>query len=124
MQTGQTCRHAPGQMADLAEHLRSITNRWGRPYEEITINTHVYPAKALDAWMTAQGIDGDFAAVDTATLNRYFRDYYRRHGQGGTNAQQRNLLPLFSPSRRNTAIRTRTRQSSTATPRRVNQSSA
>lgn len=27
--------------------------------------------------------------------NRYFHDYYREHGQGGTNAQQRNLLPLF-----------------------------
>ena len=83
------------QMADLAEHLRSITNRWGRPNEESTISTYVYPAKALDAWMTAQDIDGDFTVVDTAMLNRYFRDYHRAHGQGGTNAQQRNLLPLF-----------------------------
>lgn len=46
--------------------------------------------------MTAQDIDGDFTVVDTAMLNRYFRDYYREHGQGGTNAQQRNLLPLFN----------------------------
>jgi hypothetical protein len=27
--------------------------------------------------MTANDIDGDFTVVDTATLNRYFRDYYR-----------------------------------------------
>jgi hypothetical protein len=45
--------------------------------------------------MTANDIEGDFTAVDTAMLNRYFRDYHREHGQGGTNAQQRNLLPLF-----------------------------
>jgi integrase/recombinase XerD len=45
--------------------------------------------------MTEKGIDGDFTTVDTAMLNRYFRDYHQRHGQGGTNAQQRNLLPLF-----------------------------
>lgn len=83
------------QIADLAEYLRSITNRWGRPYAEITISTYVYPAKGLDAWMTTNGITGDFTVVDTAMLNRYFRDYYREHGQGGTNAQQRNLLPLF-----------------------------
>jgi integrase/recombinase XerD len=83
------------QISDLAEHLRSITNRWGRPFEENTISTYTYPAKALDAWMTEKGIDGDFTTVDTAMLNRYFRDYYQRHGQGGTNAQQRNLLPLF-----------------------------
>jgi len=83
------------QLADLADHLRSITNRWGRPYEENTISTYIYPARALDAWMTAHDIDGDFMVVDTAMLNRYFRDYHREHGQGGTNAQQRNLLPLF-----------------------------
>jgi site-specific recombinase XerD len=29
-------------------------------------------------------------------LNRYFRDYFDRRGQGGTNAQQRNLLQLFN----------------------------
>jgi hypothetical protein len=46
--------------------------------------------------MTSKGIDGDFTAVDTAMLNRYFGDYYNRRGQAGTNAQQRNLLPLFN----------------------------
>lgn len=63
------------QIADLADHLRSITNRWGRPFEESTISTYTYPARSLDAWMTAQEIDGDFTAADTAMLNRYFRGY-------------------------------------------------
>jgi hypothetical protein len=88
------------QIADLSDHLRSITKRWGRPYEEITISTYTYPAKALDAWMTKNGIEGDSTVVDTAMLNRYFRDYHREHGQGGTNAQQRNLLPLLNSSRK------------------------
>lgn len=48
-------------------------------------------SRALDSWMSAAGIDGDFAVVDSAMLNRFFRDYFSQHGQGGTNAQQRNL---------------------------------
>jgi integrase/recombinase XerD len=83
------------QLSEFADHLRSINNRDGRPYEEGTINTYLYPAKALDRWMAANGIDGDFTRVDTAMLNRYFRDYYNERGQGGTNDQQRNLLQLF-----------------------------
>ena len=46
--------------------------------------------------MTANGIDGDFTVVDTALLNRYFREYYLEHGQGGTHTQQRNLIQLFN----------------------------
>ncbi|HXL89459.1 MAG TPA: site-specific integrase [Streptosporangiaceae bacterium] len=83
------------QLTEFADHLRTINNRDGRPYEESTISTYVYPAKALDRWMAAKQTDGDFTRVDTAMLNRYFRDYYNEHGQGGTNAQQRNLLQLF-----------------------------
>jgi len=30
------------------------------------------------------------------TLNRYFRDYYLKHGQGGTHTLQRNLIQLFN----------------------------
>jgi DDE superfamily endonuclease len=83
------------QLTEFADHLRTINNRDGHPYEESTISTYVYPAKALDRWITAKEIDGDFTGVDTAMLNRYFRDYYNEHGQDGTNAQQRNLLQLF-----------------------------
>ncbi len=46
--------------------------------------------------MTANSMDGDFTAVDTAMLNRYFREYYQAHGQGGTHTQQRNLIQLFN----------------------------
>ena len=84
------------QISEFSDYLRTVNSREGRPYEESTISTYVYPAKALDAWMTANGIDGGFTAVNTALLNRYFRDYYRKRGQGGTNAQQRNLLQLFN----------------------------
>jgi site-specific recombinase XerD len=34
--------------------------------------------------------------ADTATLNRYFREYYLEHGQGGTHTLQRNLIQLFN----------------------------
>jgi hypothetical protein len=61
--------------------------------------------------MTVQDIDGDFTVVDTAMLNRYFRDYYREHGQGRTNAQQRNLLPLFKFLQEEYGHRIRTRRS-------------
>jgi len=35
------------------------------------------------------------SASDTATLNRFFREYYLEHGQGGTHTLQRNLIQLF-----------------------------
>jgi integrase len=46
--------------------------------------------------MTENGIKGDFTVVDARMLNRYFRDYFRERGKGGTNAQQRNLLQFFN----------------------------
>jgi hypothetical protein len=46
--------------------------------------------------MSANGIDGDFTTVDTALLNRFFREYYDTHGQGGTHTLQRNLIQLFN----------------------------
>jgi hypothetical protein len=44
----------------------------------------------------ANGISGDFTVVDTAILNRYFREYYLKHGHGGTHTQQRSLIQLFN----------------------------
>jgi len=81
---------------EFDEYLRTTTNREGRPYEEATISAYVCPAKHLDKWMTGQGIDGNFMAADTKTLNRYFREYYNEHGQGGTHTLQRNLIQLFN----------------------------
>ena len=46
--------------------------------------------------MGKQGTGSDFTAIDTALLNRYFHEYYRQHGQGGTHTQQRNLRQLFN----------------------------
>ncbi len=82
-------------LAEFEDYLRTANNRDGRPYEEKTINAYSAPGKNLDAWLTAQGIDGDLTAVDTALLNRYFREYYLEHGQGGTHTLQRNLIQLF-----------------------------
>ena len=83
-------------IAEYEDYLRTTTNRDDRPYEEGSINAYVSPAKHLDGWMTERGIGGDFSTVDTATLNRYFREYYRDHGQGGTHTLQRNLRQLFN----------------------------
>jgi hypothetical protein len=70
------------QLSEFADHLRSINTRDGRPYEESTTSTHVYPAKALDRWMTAKGTHEDFTPVDTALLKRYFRDYHSKARPG------------------------------------------
>jgi site-specific recombinase XerD len=83
-------------LMEFADYLRTITNRDGWPYEDATIDAYIYPVKHLDKWMTASGINGDFTAADTATLNRYFRDYYQQRGQGGTHTTQRNLIQLFN----------------------------
>lgn len=83
-------------LAEFQGYLRTVNNRDGRPYEQKTITAYSDPAKSLDRWMTANAIHGDFTVVDTATLNRYFREYYLNHGQGGTHTQQRNLIQLFN----------------------------
>jgi hypothetical protein len=38
----------------------------------------------------------DFSVLHVPTLNKYFRDYYLKHGQGGTHTLQRNLIQLFN----------------------------
>jgi site-specific recombinase XerD len=83
-------------LAEFEDFLRTTNNRDGRPFQEATINAYVSPGKNLDAWLTAKEIGGDFTVADTATLNRYFREYYLEHGQGGTHTLQRNLIQLFN----------------------------
>jgi len=83
-------------LADFEDYLRTRNNRDGRPYEEKTISAYLAPGKNLDGWLTANGIHVDFTAVSTALLNRYFREYYLEHGQGGTHTLQRNLIQLFN----------------------------
>jgi site-specific recombinase XerD len=83
-------------LAEFRDYLRTVNNRDGRPLEEKTSAVYCDPVKNLDRWMTASKIDGDFTVIDTAVLNRYFRDYYLEHGQGGTHTAQRNLIQLFN----------------------------
>lgn len=83
-------------ISKFRDWLGSRTNRNGRPFQADTVSAYADAAIALDAWMTAEGIDGDFTACDTVMLNRFFATYFRAHGQGGTNTKQRNLRHLFS----------------------------
>jgi hypothetical protein len=94
--TGTVLSDRGATLAEFEDYLRTVNNRDGRPYEEKTISNYVGPGKNLDAWMTGSGLDGDFTILDVATLNRYFRDYYLEHGQGGTHTLQRNLIQLFN----------------------------
>jgi site-specific recombinase XerD len=98
-----TASPRPGRLSDrgatraeFEDYLRTTNNKYGRPYEEATISAYVAPVKTLDDWMTVQGIDGDFTVADTAMLNKFFREYYQEHRQGGTHTLQRNLIQLFN----------------------------
>ena len=75
----QTDREAT--LAEFQGYLRTVNNRAGRPFEEKTITAYSDPVKSLDKWMTAKGTGGDFVAVDTALLNKFFREYYLEHGR-------------------------------------------
>src|SRR4051794_18741743 len=88
VKTGADTRTA--LIAALELHLTTTTNKHGRPFQRRTVNAYKYAATQLHNWLSAQGISGDFTAVDTATLNRFFRWYYQEHdvpksqdGKGG-----------------------------------------
>jgi site-specific recombinase XerD len=83
-------------ISEFGDWLRSRTNRHKRPFQEETISAYRDAAIALDAWMTRTGLGTDFTGCGTAALNQFFRWYYERHGQGGTNTKQRNLRHLFT----------------------------
>jgi integrase/recombinase XerD len=83
-------------ISEFRDWLGSRTNRNGRPFQADTVSAYADAAVALDAWMTAEGIEAGFTVCDTAALNRFFAAYFTAHGQGGTNTKQRNLRHLFS----------------------------
>jgi site-specific recombinase XerD len=83
-------------ISEFEEWLRSRTNQEKRPFHEETVVAYAKAARALDAWMTAQGVEGDFTVCDTGMLNRFFRDYNAAHSRGGTNTKQRNLRHMFT----------------------------
>jgi hypothetical protein len=72
-------RICPGAPAAGAEETRPVP-AIALSEREATINAYVSPARHLDGWMGKQGTGSDFTAIDTALLNRYFREYYRQHG--------------------------------------------
>jgi integrase/recombinase XerD len=59
-------------LAEFQGYLRTVNSRAGRPFEEKTITAYSDPVK-----------------------NTFFREYYLKHGQGGTHTLQRNLIQLF-----------------------------
>jgi hypothetical protein len=68
-------------ISEFRDWLGSRTNRNGRPSQADTISAYADAAIALDAWMSADGIDGDFTVCDTKLLNRFFAAYFAAHGQ-------------------------------------------
>ena len=84
------------QISEFAAWLRTQTNKHRRPFQEETIRGYSETARALDLWMAAEGIDGDFTACDVTVLNQFFAAYRNSHSQGGTNTRQRNLHHLFT----------------------------
>lgn len=83
-------------LSEYATHLRTVNNKHGRPYQEKTVRTYVEAVRALEQWMTRERLEDDFTALDTATVNNFFRAYYDSHDRGGTNSVQRNLRTFFS----------------------------
>ena len=78
------------------QHLRTATNRNGRPYAPKTISGYMRCAEHLARWLDAEGIEGDLtAACDPETLNRFFRHYLETHDQNGAAFVYRNLRNLF-----------------------------
>lgn len=57
-------------ISEFCRWLRSRTNKEKRPFQEETITAYKVAARALDAWMTAAGLDEDFTACDTGVLTR------------------------------------------------------
>jgi site-specific recombinase XerD len=83
-------------ISEFRDWLSTRTSRDKRPFQPDTIAAYADAATALDAWMSAEGIEEEFTGCDTALLNRFFGAYYAAHGQGGTNTKQRNLRHLFT----------------------------
>jgi site-specific recombinase XerD len=83
-------------ISEFRDWLGTRTSRDRRPFQPDTIAAYADAAIALDAWMSAEGIEAEFTGCGTATLNRFFAAYHAAHGQGGTNTKQRNLRQLFT----------------------------
>jgi hypothetical protein len=85
------------QISEFSVWLRTQTNKHKRPFQEETIRGYAETARALDRWMAADDIDGDFTACSVDVLNRFFAAYRNAHSQGGTNTRQRRELHQRPP---------------------------
>jgi hypothetical protein len=83
------------EISEFSAWLRTQTNKHKRSFQEETIRGYAETARALDLWMAAENIDGDFTACSVDVLNLFFAAYRNAHSQGGTNTGQRNLHHLF-----------------------------
>jgi hypothetical protein len=70
-------------VSEFEEWLRSHTNQEDLPFHEETVVAYAKASRVLDAYMTAECVEGDSAARDTAILNRFFRDYNALHSRAG-----------------------------------------
>jgi hypothetical protein len=95
-------------ISEFCQWLRSRSNQEKRPFQEETITAYAVAARALDAWMAKEDIEGDFTACDAAVLNRFFRDYHAGHRQNGTNTKHATSGTCSRGWRQCTTTRTRT----------------
>ena len=107
-------RRIPGHIlrqmmiSEFCQWLRGRTNKHRRQFQEETITAYKVAARALDAWMTVGGIDGDFTACDTAVLNRFFRDYHAAHSRAARTPSSATCGTCSPGWTRSTTIPTRT----------------
>ena len=105
-------------ISEFRDWLGSRTNRNGRPFQADTVSAYADAAIALDAWMTAEGIDADFTACDTAMLNRFFAAYFRAHGRAGPTPSSGTCGTCSAGSSVSMITRTPTPTTCSVTPRR------
>jgi len=85
-----TFEHPQATPAGLRTVSSSITVAGLHP-NPMRVFAYLDAATSLGTYLTKTGFAGDFAAVDTETLNRYFATYHETHHQGGTVTKQGNL---------------------------------
>jgi hypothetical protein len=66
-------------ISEFRDWLLTRTSRDKRPFQPDTIAAYADAAIALDAWMSAEGIETEFTGCDTAMLNRFFADLGPEH---------------------------------------------
>lgn len=66
-------------LAEFETHMRASNNRHGRPYAEASVISYVKAVKTLAKWLTATGNPTPLTAMNTPTLNAFFKAYWSSH---------------------------------------------